>query len=138
MKQPTEDLLQIRSHEGSGFAPLLRFGSWRVAMTNAARDERTGAFQRHLKTDECFVMLSGEGCMLVAGGEERPGEICRADMERGKVYNVRRGVWHAHMMRAGSSLLIVENDDTGEANSDTYVLDAGEQEALNRLLGADL
>ena len=117
MQKPSEQMLEIKDHEEKGFAPLVRFGTWRVAMSNAAEDEQVCALQRHLETDESFVMLAGAGDMLVACGENRPQVFYRVPMEPKKIYNVRQGTWHAHQMRAGSTLLIVENDGTGNANS---------------------
>ena len=38
-------------------------------------------------------------------------------MEAGKIYNVRRNTWHTVLLSREASVLIVENRDTGEANS---------------------
>jgi hypothetical protein len=39
------------------------------------------------------------------------------------MYNVKRGVWHTVVLCRGGSVLIVENRDTGEENSDYSPLD---------------
>ena len=39
-------------------------------------------------------------------------------MERKKIYNVKKGAWHNLISKPGMSLLIVENADTGSANTD--------------------
>lgn len=133
MQKSLEQMLEIKSHEEKGFAPQVRFGAWRVAMSNAVEDEQVCTLQRHLETDESFVMLAGAGDMLVASGEDRPQAFYRVPMESKKIYNVRQGTWHAHQMRAGSTLLIVENDGTGNANSDTHILSEEERQVLREI-----
>ena len=124
------ELLSIASYAGAGFAPLARFGAWRVAISNALADEELHVLQRHLQTDESFVLLAGTGAMLVAEGEAEVGTAHWVVMEPLKVYTVRRNCWHAHRITAGSSLLIVENEDTGDANSVTYRLTDSERQLL--------
>ena len=116
------ELLSVSEYAGAGFAPLVSFGTWRVAICNAVEDERLFAMQRHLETDEAFVLLVGTGAMLVAEGENDVQAARWVPMQPLHVYTVQRNVWHAHMVTAGSSLLIVENEDTGDANSVTVHL----------------
>lgn len=125
-----KELLAVFGHDGTGFLPLVTFGSWRIAMNVSAEDEQLRTLQRHLETDEAFVLLEGGGAMLIADGEASPEGARWMPMEAMKVYNVRRNVWHAHVMRAGTRLLIVENEDTGDANSVTYTLTEGERAQL--------
>lgn len=113
------ELLAVSGHTGEGFAPLVRFEAWRVAMCNAKQDEHLFSMQRHLETDEAFVLLAGSCAMLVAEGESDVGAAHWVPMQPLRVYTVRKNVWHAHVAMAGASLLIVENEDTGDANSVT-------------------
>ena len=39
-------------------------------------------------------------------------------MEPHKLYNVRKGVWHHIFTQEDTSVLIVENEDTGDDNSE--------------------
>lgn len=125
-----KELLTVTGYTGEGFAPLISYGAWRVAICNALADEALFALQRHLETDEAFVLLAGTGAMLVAGGETEVEEAHWVTMEPLKVYNVRRNTWHAHQITAGSSLLIVENVDTGDANSVTCRLTEAQRQHL--------
>ena len=43
-------------------------------------------------------------------------------MESGKLYNVRQNAWHSVIMSRDATILIVENQDTGESNSEYYQL----------------
>ncbi|HNW86940.1 MAG TPA: hypothetical protein PLP25_00855 [Candidatus Limiplasma sp.] len=124
------ELLTVSEHTGAGFAPLVSFGEWRIAVCNATEAERLTAVQRHLETDEAFILLAGAGAMLVADGENDVETAHWVRMEPMRVYNVRRNVWHAHMAEAGSSLLIVENADTGDANSVTCLLSETQRQRL--------
>ena len=113
------ELVRVSGYSGAGFAPLTSFGTWRIAVCNAKQDEQLFSVQRHLETDEAFVLLAGTCAMLVAAGENDVGAARWVPMQPLHVYTVPKNVWHAHMATAGSSLLIVENEDTGDANSIT-------------------
>lgn len=116
-----ERYLQILEHTGENYAPVCAFGAWRVAVLNTHarfRRENLTQLERHVLTDEVFVLLKGVAALYVAdGGAEHAGHITAVPLETGKVYNVRRGVWHAVETGEDTSILIVENDDTSPANS---------------------
>jgi hypothetical protein len=115
------DLLQVFEHTTPGYKPVVVFGAWRVAMLNGAEDGRWPdapvKMQRHDLTDEIFVLLNGRCLLFLAEGNESVGTIHAVDMQPGKVYNVRRGCWHAHSLASNTQVLIVENDDTALSNS---------------------
>lgn len=86
--------IEVSEYSGAGYLPLVNFGSWRVAVANYGPhfDRATYRyFERHLLTDEVFVLLEGEA-ELVEGGAEP------MRLEAGKLYNVRQGVWHALLL----------------------------------------
>ena len=87
--------------------------------------------QKHTLSDEVFVLLKGECFLFTAGGGERPGEIQATVLKPYKCYNVKKGVWHTHTLTDGSSVLIVENRNTGDDNSPTVRLT---EEMCNQLL----
>ncbi len=126
-------LLQVRVHKQKGFKPIVRFGAWRIAMSNAAQDECAVEMSRHLETDESFILLDGACTLLVAGGQESYGPVHAVSMRPQAVYNVPKGTWHAHLMRAGAKLLIVENDGTSAANSERIDVTAEETLRLESL-----
>jgi hypothetical protein len=126
-------LIEILEYREEGYKPLLDFGSWRVALLNGLDEllpENIPWFQKHRDTDEAFVLLSGR-CVLYAvagevpdGGPIDPDRVEAVDMESFKLYDVRRGVYHSHALEPGSSVLIVENRDTSDANSPIVKSDA--------------
>ncbi len=109
-----QEIVVTEYNEG-GYAPVDRFGTWRVAIINgceALLDENKHEVERHLKTDEVFVPIVGKSILYI-GDDRVPYE-----MEIGKVYNVKLGVWHTITMEEGAKALIVENDDTAAENSE--------------------
>lgn len=118
MKQ--EDDILIEEFPQQGYQPLIDYKSWRVAVLKFCDDvriENIKTMQTHVETDEVFVLLSGQCTLFSAGSGEAPATISKVDMEMGKAYNVKKGVWHNHTLDEEGIVLIVENSDTSDANS---------------------
>lgn len=128
--------MEIKEYTGEGYLPLVDFSSWRVAILNYSPDllpERLARMQRHNETDEVFVLLQGRCLLFVGEGKERVRTLQVADLEPGKVYNVKQGVWHTHTLSVDAKVLVVENRDTTYDNSPFTPLTAAQQEDLIRL-----
>ena len=113
-------LLEIRTHQGPAYCPLVDFGAWRVAVLNFCpelRPENLTRMQRHDETDEVFVLLRGRCILLVGDGRDEAGTIRAADMVPQTLYNVKRGTWHTHTLSPDASVLVVENRATTLGNS---------------------
>lgn len=132
------DLLEVSSHDGPGYLPVVDSGAWRVALMNRSDKCTPGAvasMERHNETDEVFVLLHGRAILFVgeAGeGDTAVERIDRCRMELGKAYNVRRAAWHACALSRDAKVLIVENRDTTEANSDCVRLDDAQRAEIAR------
>jgi hypothetical protein len=116
-----EKLLEIREYSEPGYRPLVDFADWRVAILNYIDEihpERIAYVERHVATDEVFVLLKGEGVLFVGTGETRLDSLVPQVMEAGKLYNIKQGTWHTVVLSPDASVLLVENRDTGEANSE--------------------
>ena len=116
-----KDLVDIQAFDGEGYQPLVDYQAWRVAMLryiDSLRPEQIDNLECHLETDEVFVLLQGR-CLLFIGIPAEVGfeDIQAVDMEPLKLYNIRKGVYHSHTLSPDASVLIVENQDTGTANS---------------------
>ena len=112
--------LEIFEHSGEGYMPNMHFESWRVATMNYSpkNDEANLTYlERHMKTDEVFVLMHGE-CTLIIGKD-----MVRVPMKKYKIYNVKKGVWHTNFVSRDAKVLIVENEDTGEENSEYFYFD---------------
>ena len=107
--------LEINEFDGIGYMPVILNDGWRVAIVNSGEnllEKNLKKIERHLSSDEVFVLVRG-GASLFIGKEMK-----KHKMEVGKVYNVKKGVWHCIAMEENSKVLIVENDDVSERNSE--------------------
>ena len=72
--------LEIKEYNGEGYDRTHTYGAWRVAFLNhAERFENTTYLERHLLTDEVFLLLNGEATLQprrqgFGGGEQRYGK----------------------------------------------------------------
>ncbi len=101
-----------------GYKPQVHFEGWRVAILKYSdKFDRSNLYrlERHHLTDEVFVLLEGEAVLI---GEE--GQECR--MEKGRIYNVEKDVWHNIILSRDARILIVENDNTGPDNTEYRLL----------------
>lgn len=117
MKREYIDVVELPKE---GYQPLVDFETWRVAILKYCEDvrlEHIKTMQRHLETDEVFVLLKGN-CILITGGDkDKIEEIDVIQMEKHKIYNVKKGVWHNHVLDFEGEVLIVENQNTCDDNS---------------------
>ncbi len=116
-----EDLLEIRWHEGEGYRPLVDYGSWRVAILRFEEGllpEQQSSMERHMETDEVFVLTQGEGAIILGGNGSKIGSLAMQRMETGRVYNIKCGTWHTVSLSPDASVVIVENRDTARENSE--------------------
>lgn len=125
--------IEIKEYTEPGYAPVIDYESWRVAVLNDIDELEVSnlkTMQKHLLSDEVFVLLKGS-CTLFAGGSgDSVGRIHSVKLEPLKCYNVKAGVWHTHTLAPDSSVLIVENRDTNEYNSPTVKLNEQQIEEL--------
>lgn len=119
-----------------GYKPLVDFMEWRVAVLKFCEDlliENIFYMQKHLLTDEVFVLLKGSCTLFLAGSGEKVGELKKVEMRPGMVYVVKKGVWHNHIMSKEGEVLIVENSNTSDENSPVLSLSKEERERLRSL-----
>ena len=122
-----ESLLEIRDYDGEGFKPLIFFDSWRVAMLryiDELQADRIVSMERHMETDEVFVLLRGRGTLILGGNGSKCEGALPQPMEIGRLYNVKRLAWHTVLLSQEASVLLVENHDTDEHNSEYDTLSA--------------
>ena len=85
--------------------------NWRVAYLGyCERFASLTGMERHLETDEVFVLLKGEATLYV--------ETDIHPMEQGVLYNVKKGEWHHIIVSEDAAVLVVENSDTGPENTE--------------------
>lgn len=89
-----EALLEICTHDEPDYKPMIDYQSWRMALMNYTADltpNKTDCMQKHVETDEVFVLLTGRCILFLGEGEESVTNIHAVDMELYKLYNVKCG-----------------------------------------------
>jgi ureidoglycolate hydrolase len=128
--------IEISSYEGEGYQPVIDYQSWRVAILNYCEElevPNLKTMQKHMESDEVFVLLRGN-CFLFSGGSgEDINSMDVVLMKPLQLYNVKRGVWHTHTLDKEGMVLIVENQDTGDANSPTMTMTEEQIQQLQQL-----
>lgn len=114
--------IEVKEYTNPGYAPVIDYETWRVAVLNDIDEleiSNLKTMQKHLLSDEVFVLLKGS-CTLFSGGSGNSiGNITATTLEPLKMYNVKAGVWHTHTLTKDSSVLIIENQNTCDDNSPT-------------------
>ena len=121
--------LQISQWDQESYKPLVFSQDWQVAILNwdpFAEVEAVERVERHILTDEVFVLLKGSGALVIAA----PEGLRVVNAVRGTVYNVIQGAWHTVIGSHDSSWLIVEKKDTHLGDTEYRPLDAEEMESF--------
>lgn len=128
------DLVEVSHFTGEGYKPLVDFQSWRVAVLRYIDEllpEKITNVECHTETDEVFILVKGRCILFLAETENQEvKKIHAVDMEKHKLYNVRKGVYHTHTLSEDAHVIIVENQDTSASNSLRIELDKENKELL--------
>ena len=106
--------IEILSTEKEGYSVLKNCESWRIGVVNYD-DSISGEpkkIERHLKTDEAFILSYSKAKLYIGK------ELEKIEIQLGKVYNIKKGVWHALIMEKNARLFVIENADTDETNTE--------------------
>ena len=103
--------LEIYGHQGEGIGGAAAFEGWEVLILNYLPRLAPRAvmdMQRHTETDEMFILSQGRAILFLAGDGDEPGDrLEAAALEQGRVYRVRRNVWHTQVMTPEAKLSAV-------------------------------
>lgn len=131
--------MRIQSFEmnGEGMQRVYENEKWTVGIKNwKPANDITGldCLERHNKTDELFVLLSGR-CTLISA-EEVDGELKMEalEMEPFKVYNIPQSLWHNTVTQKDTKMILIEDVSTGMENSDIINLTPAQIETLKSLV----
>ena len=127
--------LEIKDCQWEGYRPCVDYGAWRVAVLRYIPElevDRIDHLERHLETDEVFVLLAGRCILLVGEGDSGMERIQAVEMLPEKIYNIKKGAYHSHTLSQDAVVLIVENRDTGAANSEQIPLPEDQRREIIR------
>jgi ureidoglycolate hydrolase len=125
--------VEILEYTGEGYKPLVDFGEWRVAVLryiDELKPNKIKEMERHTETDEVFVLIRGRGVLLVGGSGLKVDVVYPQVMQFGKIYNVKRNVWHTILLSVDASVLLVENRNTSKINSEYNSLTREQRESI--------
>ena len=111
-------MYEIKKLNNIGYNRVIEYESWTVANLRACPDTKLEAitsFQKHFETDEVFILLSGKACLIVLEGEIfDSNKLTFINLEPNKAYNIKKGVYHQHVLSDDANLCIVENQNTDD------------------------
>ena len=135
-----EKLLEIREYTGPGYQSVIDFGVWRVAILNYLDEihpKRIDFMERLDETDEVFILLQGQAVLFLGEGDANHIDAIHSQvMDPGKIYNVKQSVWHTVVLSREGSVLIVENRNTSDDNSQYVSLDREQRSTIINTSGA--
>lgn len=127
------EYLEITEYTGDGYQPVVDYEAWRVAILRYCRElerENIISMQKHMESDEVFVLLSGSCTLFIGGQGDVIDEIEAVPLVPLKLFNVKKGTWHTHTLEPDTTVLIVENRDTCNENSPVLALTAEQKRKL--------
>lgn len=112
--------IRISEHNQAGIGGEIQGRDYTVLLLNflpRLAPDTIEDMQRHLQTDESFVLLQGKAILFVNADDELKGGLEAHRLEVGKVYTVPAGVWHTQSMSEDAKILLVESSGTVAENS---------------------
>lgn len=109
------------TYNGEDFKAVFTSDSWKIGLLKySERFSKLCVLERHLKTDECFVLLNGNATLFIKGDND---SIQETVMEKNAVYNIPKKEWHHIVVSKDASVLVVENSDTSKENTEKVMID---------------
>ncbi len=109
-------MIEIFEFKGEDFKAVLESGEWKIGLLRSS--ERFSSFkvmERHLLTDEVFVLLNGRATLYV---KDENDKTLKLKMKKQSVYNIPKGVWHHIKVSRNATVLVVENRNTSKENTE--------------------
>ncbi len=127
------NLLEIGEYFDSGYAPVLDFEGWRVAMLRYSRETDPSNFyqvEKHNETNEVFILTEGEADLIVAEESLGLDKIHVFPMQKNVAYNFKIAVWHQVVMSQDAHIVLFEKTNTNRENSNYHTFSNQEIEEL--------
>ncbi len=107
-------MIEIYDYTGDDFKAVMQYEGWKIGLLrHSERFSRLGGFERHMLTDEVFVLLSGSATLYT-----KEEALETYPMEKNKVYNIPKTVWHHIVVSEDATVLVVENANTTKDNTE--------------------
>lgn len=104
------------TYTGDGWKIMKEFEGWKIGyLRYNERFSKFAEMERHLETDEVFVLL--EGAATIYTGTEQ------TNMKKQVLYNVPKGEWHHIVVSRDATVLVVENSNTSKENTEKRLIE---------------
>jgi|SRR6185437_14089099 hypothetical protein len=137
-----ETMIETYEHKGEGYEPFLIRDGWQVAQLNYMEEqglEGIVKIDKHLQTDEAFILLAGTALLIAATvNEANAVDFTCVKMQQGITYNIPVNTWHNIAMDRDASVIIVERKDTHLGDFVFRTLTSVEQRRLKRVIMTSL
>lgn len=108
------------TYNGEDFKAVLTTRDWKIGLLKySERFSKLCVWERHLKTDEVFVLLQGKATLYIKREDE---SIEKTEMESGTVYNVPAKEWHHIVVSEDALVMVVEDSDTSKENTEKVTI----------------
>ena len=105
------DMIEKFRFDGEDFQVAMQFESWKIGLLRySERFSKFDRLERHLLTDEAFILLNGEAVLYT--------DTEQVKMEKCVVYNIPKAVWHHIVVSKDATVMVVENSSTCEENTE--------------------
>ena len=115
----------VYEYDGEGTKPVIESGDWSVCIKNYKSGNDIELFdyvEKHNLTDEVFILLQGTCVLLVDKSDGACTDFTYIPLEKGKVYSIKKGVWHNAVVSRDVKIILVENRGTSNENSEVITL----------------
>jgi len=131
----TKSMIESYPLSSAGYDPFLIRKGWQVArLTHIPEQDLFGIkkMDKHLLTDEVFILLKGTAVLIAAFEEHTDFQFEFVKMKRGIPYNIPVGQWHNIAMDREAELIIIEKDHTHLGDYEYRPLRTNQIEEINQ------
>ncbi len=126
------EIKENNNKNGSGFDTIHTYDAWKVVFITYSEQygefEKANLVKRHTETDEVFVLLKGEARLYTQDADE---PFLRTDLEKEKLYCVKKNTWHHLYVSSDALLVVVENSNTIIENTERKNLAESDKRVLS-------
>lgn len=126
--------VRIGQYDGDGLQCMVESADWFVGIKNWKPEndvQYIDMLERHLLTDEVFILLTGKCTLLVIDENDTAKfHFQYISMEPHKVYCIPKGAWHNTITWPGVKLALMENRNTSAENSEFMLLSSAMREQI--------
>ena len=115
-------MIEIKENpkNGNGFDTVHIFDGWKVEfITCAEQYGEIKTVKRHVFTDETFYLVKGNATLFTSIDGKR---FIKTDLEKEKLYVVKKNVWHHIKVSQDALITVVENSNTSKDNTESKIL----------------